>query len=259
MTNLLKTLTAITRVGGGRLRFDPANDPISQFPFYTGPGGKAYILNIEATRPAGLLDGDDPRIAVWIVECPNAHPIWHSYMIFALSLHDPDRTKKFNIALPGATHEIVVAALRPDMPREDIFRSGESNIVEPINFIAQQVSDNHSVIAELDRAIQMICEGTLCPDTDARQQWVAIFGDSHIKRSVPPVDDPNAVLLSSLKEGDLLKLVNVGMECSPDGTIITVIMLPDGPYFKCENGWHPLWSFTHPGEEYLNGIERYTN
>lgn len=141
-----------------------------------------------------LPDIDDPDLDVrtravfevsegtWLITAPAYHPVWSQYMMSAVGLADHpdlgDAYKKF----PGATHELLVAALHPDTPvtvasMQEHCKRGDAGILQPIN-IAEQfecTSDEIKIVAWL--AGRAVVYGQLNPETgDAperiREQWL---------------------------------------------------------------------------------------
>jgi hypothetical protein len=148
-------------------------DPISAAPTIDGPRARAWLLDFShQTTPHSGVSG-------WLVEAPWAHPLWHSYRISLIHLRPVPGLPAAHITLHGATHEMMVFALDPDAPREGILTGGPCPILRPTNFAAQMIEDSDDAGAQrVERAVQMICQGKLSPDTDYIRQWVSLFGDS---------------------------------------------------------------------------------
>jgi hypothetical protein len=147
-------------------------DPISVGPDIDGPHARAWLIDFRQTKPHSGVAG-------WLVEAPFAHPLWHSYRISLIHLREVPGLPAAHISLPGATHEMAVYALLPDAPREGILKGGPSPILRPTNFAAQFIEASDADAAErVGRAVDLICQGKLSPDTDFIHQWVVLFGDS---------------------------------------------------------------------------------
>jgi hypothetical protein len=115
-------------------------------------------------------------VASWILRVPGAHPFWAFYWIGCVSLKPMAGVPPAIINLPGATHEILLFALNPEIePALD----AEPAWMEPINFAAQFIEPNdHAAAVRIRATVQDVIDGTLNPDTDARSQWIARFGDN---------------------------------------------------------------------------------
>lgn len=177
---------------GGRM-FGPAEiaeikDPIARPPHRIGAYGKAWMIDLGATRAKrGTTPDQDGCLSIWIVEAPWAHPVWHSYAITLIHLRPLADNRQTKFYLNGATHEMWVDALDPDGKREMIIDGGffgpdTCQPLRPTNFGAQFVETGDVAAARrIEAAVQQICDGVLSPDTDFIQQWMHLFGDNMIK------------------------------------------------------------------------------
>lgn len=153
---------------------NPSEDPVSTLPSYTGVAGKAWDINL-AANPDGTKRAD---VAHWVVERPDAHPFWHSYVVILFHLRPLDG-KYAHIARPDATHEFWLAALDPRLKREEVIHSGSIPFLRPVNFASQIIagSDAEAYGMIYHDAVKAICDGVLNPDTDYLRVWVEKFGD----------------------------------------------------------------------------------
>lgn len=176
MTDLSK-LTIIER---------SAADQVGRDADYRGPRGRAWLVDHAKmlVRDGATVD-EDATIGLWVVEASWAHPFWHSYAIALVHLRPIQGGTPAKISREGATHEFWVWALDPDIPRGP-FIAGDCTktpYLWPINFGAQIVcTDDQNAKEVIERAVVDIIEGRLNPDTDARSQWKARFGDSLFKK-----------------------------------------------------------------------------
>jgi hypothetical protein len=154
---------------------------IVTLPTKSGPFGRAWSIDFDAVHRALKLPAGT-NLASWILEARWAHPVWHSYFITLVHLRPQAGLPDAVLYRPDATHEFMLFALDPKQPREPQLREQRAAILMPPNFGAQlvEVSDADA-IARVDQAIDMVLAGLLNPDTDARQSWVALFGDTMIK------------------------------------------------------------------------------
>lgn len=154
-------------------------------PDKTGLGGRAWRCNLDAYRRTfEAAAADDATLAMWIVEAPWAHPFWHSYWITLVHLRPMPDERETKIYLEGATHEFWVYAVNADHSREPAIRgTGAVHHLTPPNFVAQFIEPSDgAACARIEGAVDLILTGELNPDTDARSQWKALFGDAMFKR-----------------------------------------------------------------------------
>lgn len=176
---------AISRALTGRTSVAIIGDDMPP-PSIAGVAGRAWKLDLAAHRSKLDLDPrDDASVAAWLIEAPAAHPLWHSYLMTLVHLRplrDGRRTVFFR---PDATHEFLLFACHPDAKRADMLSGAcdlGSCLLQPTNFAAQLVCDRDDIADhQIERCVQDICNGLLNPDTDARGQWIARFGDAMLK------------------------------------------------------------------------------
>lgn len=163
-------------------------DKIDIAPTLTGRAGRAWEIDMEKARAmAARLRPDatknDTTVGCFCAEAPYAHPIWHSYMIGIYHLRPLEGIPAAKINLPGATHELIVVALNPELPRTP-FVAGEEfpKFLTPINFCAQIICpDDAAAHALLKGAVQDVIDGKLNPDTDYIRHWMQRFGSNMIR------------------------------------------------------------------------------
>jgi len=135
-----------------------------------------HITPLDQETPKRLLG-----TGLWLIEAPWAHPFWHSYALSLINLAvvPPDAPYPPIIYLPGATHEMVLLALDPESPRQPMIDGLDFRLLTPANFAAQMIMpDDAAAIANVERALGLIADGQLSPDTDFIRDWVRLFGDS---------------------------------------------------------------------------------
>lgn len=126
---------------------------------------------------------DQATVGMWVVNAPWSHPIWPNVLVFVIHLRDvPGQSKPPHKYFPEATHEIVVMALSPDHVPE-LEGKQPIHFLEPANYIGQITApSDEAAEALLEATVQEIVAGQLNPDTDARRQWKARFGDHAFKK-----------------------------------------------------------------------------
>lgn len=151
-------------------------------PDLKGPFGKAWKADVPSllTRHPEEIAKAPASIAGWYVFAPRAHPFWSYYGIACISLTvEIKGVPAPKIYKEGATHEIFVAALNPDM-RPAINETYD--FLTPLNFSGQFIAESdEDARAKVEFAIKEIVNGLLNPDTDFISQWVERFGASNLK------------------------------------------------------------------------------
>lgn len=161
----------------------PHPDENLPLPTLVGRSGRAWRYDLEAFyAKIGKTPGDS-CVEMWLFECPEAHPVWHSYVLSLVHLRPVminGVTLPTTLYLAGATHEIVLFALNPQEPRDVL---SYPHVLNPKNFAAQFIADSDATAAErIEATVQLIVNGDLNPDTDALSAWIALFGDKMVNR-----------------------------------------------------------------------------
>lgn len=147
-------------------------------PDLQGAFGRAWRYDIEAiVRKAN--NKPHSSIVSWLIEAKNANPMWHSYAMHLIHLRDMPGLGRPKIYLPGATHEIMLFALNPEMARD---LQNYPHVLLPINFAAQFIAIcDDWAIARINETVFEIVNGGLSPDTDHLQSWIQRFGSAMLK------------------------------------------------------------------------------
>ena len=151
-------------------------------PDIEGTFGQAWRCNMTEIHMRLKISADqDATVCAWIVDAPWAHPLWRSYLIAAIHLRPTKALPHPKISLSGATHEVFVYALDPG--REPNLLSPASTRLEPANFAGQWIAASDIEAEEKIEACvrEIICGGTLSPDTDFTRSWVQRFSDSNLQ------------------------------------------------------------------------------
>lgn len=104
---------------------------------------------------------------------PDAHPIWHSYVVSLVHLRPVPDGPPPVLAVPDATHELAIFALSPssdpDPDELDTLRP-----LMPANLFHQLRGCSDEVALALFGAfVQALTNGELSPDTDYRRHQLA--------------------------------------------------------------------------------------
>jgi len=148
-------------------------------PYLETAHGKAWRIDLEDIRTRlGYTKLDDSVIVCRFVECRWAHQFWANYVISTVHLRDLPGKEQVVLHLPGATHEIMVSALSPDKVPD--FKNPFSGHMLPPNFIGQFIcKDDLEASIRTNKAINLILDKKLSPDTDSCRAWTELFSDSN--------------------------------------------------------------------------------
>jgi hypothetical protein len=146
-------------------------DRVTTKPTMTGPFGRAWRVDVK-----WLVD-------FYLVECPGAHPLWHSYVMFVFDLAQRQNLPDPILHLPDATHEFHIWALDPNKPRQTIVNGDDwpSYVLQPMNFAAQVKMSQPEVEAKLVASVADVIHGRMSPDTDYTRDWARAWGDNMLK------------------------------------------------------------------------------
>jgi hypothetical protein len=125
---------------------------------YSGPAGRAteILRQGEPDRPDWVA-----TVSCWFLECPGQSPAWSHYVMWVIHLRDLDDVPPAHIEIPGATHELVVAALDPDYNPKAL-RLSPWRFLRPLNVQEQVQLPNDETARKLASiAVQAVVNGTL--------------------------------------------------------------------------------------------------
>jgi hypothetical protein len=82
----------------------------------TGPAGTATpVFPFVVHDPDEEPPEDTGSVATWILECPGQSPAWSHYQLAIVHLRPLPNGPPAQLRAPDMTHEVVVAALDPDL------------------------------------------------------------------------------------------------------------------------------------------------
>jgi hypothetical protein len=142
-----------------------------------GMAWKVDIPEVAKKFPEGAPA--DLTVCAFYVNAAYAHPVWPNYYIGCVKLKHVDGFPDAVIHLEGATHEIFVIALDPDVEMEI---DGAPAMLTPINFAGQFIATNEEAYSRTEQAVRDVIDGRLSPDTDFMSQWIARFSDSNVRK-----------------------------------------------------------------------------
>jgi hypothetical protein len=135
-----------------------------------GPAGTA--TEVIVTRPA--TKAQQATVASWLLHCPGQSPAWHHYLLATVHLRPIPGTPPPSITVPGATHEVMLAALdsaaHPVPERPDRWV-----MLRPMNAVEQVHLPSDGAAAELlEQAAKAVLAGVLPaepPLSGQREPW----------------------------------------------------------------------------------------
>jgi hypothetical protein len=158
------------------------SDQVTIPPTIQAEHGRAWLVDLNKSPQAE--ERPHATVATWLVEAPWAHPIWHSYLVCAIHLR-PITDLKTIFYLDGATHEIWVFALEPDMERQRFMETRDTSLccqMYPKQFAAQFIEpSDESACERVKKSVEMICRKELSPDVDAQNDWGKLYGYNMMK------------------------------------------------------------------------------
>lgn len=121
-----------------------------------------------------VVDNGDPApsaLATYLIFAPGAHPLWSWHLMSIIHLRPTEKHGEAHIQFPGATHEVLVIALKLD---PDDFRTWRPLMPSDVCHQVMLPSDEEAVlfVAQIARAVS---EGMLIPDSDWRERWAGIL------------------------------------------------------------------------------------
>jgi hypothetical protein len=103
---------------------------------------------------------------------PDAHPIWHTYLVYIVHLRPLDGLPEPVLAFPDATHEIAIYALDPSCEPDPANPKTLRHLL-PVN-LSHQLRRRSDVgaLAVFAEFVQALSSGALSPDTDCRRAQI---------------------------------------------------------------------------------------
>lgn len=154
-------------------------------PDYFGRAGKAWRIDVPAFyKSINIAPDKHAVVACWVLHAPASHPLWPWCRMILLDLVKPmPHLPPPDIYVEGATHEMVLEALNPDIYPPTVDGIPADSLV-PANFAAQFTcsGDTAAIIKIEQQAVLPIVHGVLNPDTDGMREWMSAFGDQMIRK-----------------------------------------------------------------------------
>lgn len=145
----------------------------------TGPAGSAteVLLTLERFDKPDLAG----TVAMWFLVCPGQSIAWDRYALSVIHLRDIEGARPADIAVPGATHELILHALDPARRPEP--RKPRSWVpLSPFNAVEQIELPHDAAARELARlAAKSVVAGFLPAEpmlSGAREPWHSTMIDT---------------------------------------------------------------------------------
>lgn len=133
-------------------------------------GRKAWRLPLDK-----LVKDKEPTatLASWLVFCPGAHPLWSYWGTSIIHLRPMPGCDDAVISTPGATHELMVCTVNPDLSPLPDPDGAAFAIMEPFDLTHQLILKNDAqAVAIMERYIErVVTTGHVSPDADFRNYW----------------------------------------------------------------------------------------
>lgn len=140
---------------------------------FRGVAGDAWRARVPEVGHRGR-PSFDATVGGFIVRAPGVHVFWDHYLVSVIHLRPIDGEKSPVIRRPGATHELIIAALNPERPLPPLDWTDDYSVsfLTPIDVEAQFVAANDAVADRiLELSVRTIVDGLASPDQDWRAWW----------------------------------------------------------------------------------------
>lgn len=135
---------------------------------------------VTATELIYTLDQSDPldwtgSIGTWFIDAPGQSIAWQRYLLSCVHLRPiAGESRPVQLKFPGATHELVMAALDPET-KPDPLKPETMRILHPLNLCEQIIVGNDAQASEiLALCARCVAEGKLWaepPLSGQREPW----------------------------------------------------------------------------------------
>lgn len=135
-------------------------------PDHVGSHGEAWLIN---------APGDSTTTcARRVLRCEWAHPMWEYWLVSSVHLRDVPDHRPATLQFPGATHEVLIAALNPDHPLPT--GAGTARLLQPLDVVQHVTLDDDSQAVDLTKlVVEACCAGRMSPDSDFRRAWETVL------------------------------------------------------------------------------------
>lgn len=143
--------------------------------------GRVWRVNLREADPGMTKRGG--TAARWVLELPEAHPVWHSYLLDLSKTHErPD----------GTNYTMTLCAMQIDFDRERYLRDlcpmqevlGRTigAVLMPANYVLRLAcSSDEDAIDRAEVAVRAMVNGRLGPTDDDREDWETLYGLERVR------------------------------------------------------------------------------
>lgn len=120
---------------------------------------------------------DDAALAVWLVHAPWMHLAWSWHYVGLIHLRDlPGQSKPPTLKFRGATHELFVCAVSPDIKVDPATCAG-LRFLTPASIVQQFTAEDDAIaLTTVEKLLQLCTCGSLTLDSDGRKAWSRLLG-----------------------------------------------------------------------------------
>lgn len=119
---------------------------------------------------------DDPKhkavLSAYLVYCPKAHAFWSYWGLSVVHLRSIEGVPEADKITPEMTHEILFAALHPELGGRDPDKILEWVFLQSYDLVKQfQVPSDQDAVQMLATLVRVIMSGRVSPDSDFKRWW----------------------------------------------------------------------------------------
>jgi hypothetical protein len=129
----------------------------------------------------------------WLLHVRGAHPLWCYWMLAVIHLRPIASVRPPHVRFEGATHELMVVALDPNVPLPDLDAVGRGDasfqVLTPIDVCEQfAVQDDAQASQLCEMAVGVCVNGQASPDQDWRRWWTGAIAETakHLREGKHP-------------------------------------------------------------------------
>lgn len=154
------------------------------------------VTGARGTAEPCPLDGvpdSSATVAVWLLTCPGRHPVWSQWALSAVTLAPVDGYPPAKITVEGATHELLLFAIEPQIVVDPNARLWEprdvgefaKHMLTPVNIVEQVRLGSDEQARELTSLLaQAVAHGVLDPETADSPERTRRYWSSTIARTI---------------------------------------------------------------------------
>lgn len=170
-------ILTITRLGQHPCARCGAIDDLSALPRsprepdFIGPRGRAWA---GPSRDDQKQPGWSACLGFWLMDIVGAHPFWSWWYVTVIHLRPIPGARDAALRVPGATHEVVIAALNPELgePPLAFVPFHGYGAMTPFDLMHQVAGLEDADAQRIGGLVVRACvDGLISPDQDHRARW----------------------------------------------------------------------------------------